>query len=242
MKAELGNIFRTIGPDWRYIPNVQVSTILAVSQNDESVSFRGDGDAQKHRTLLENLLSPVQPIHWLNQKHGNTVLEYPEARDVDADGAVTSKKKIICAVRSADCLPIAFVDLKGTRVGVAHAGWKGLAGGILAQVIKRFERSPNEIAVWIGPAIAQAHYEVGPEVRQAFLVKDASYSAMFANGIGDRFFADLGAIASFQLRSLGVVAANISSSEIDTYSSDECHSSRRDGERAGRMATIAWLS
>jgi YfiH family protein len=233
--------FNTLSPDWEHIPGVHAYTILATSPQQEVVTFAGTGeDALRSKAALLEWTG-IPDIHWLNQVHGDTVLQLPSEHN-EADAVVTSQPGVICAIRTADCLPVIFTNLSGTTIGVAHAGWKGLHKGILLRTIERFEDAPEHLAAWIGPAIAQSSYEVGPELRETFINTDPATSVFFAPGNADRFFADLPGIARYQLEQAGIPPHQITGGTWDTFPSPTFHSYRRDAIHSGRMLTLAWLN
>lgn len=236
------NPFNTLSPDWKQIPNVKAYTILATSPRYEKVTFSGDSEpALKSKEYLAQWTG-INTIHWLRQVHDDVVLELPFSTENTADGEITSKPGVICAVRTADCLPVVFSTITGKRVGVAHAGWRGLNKGILFRAIEALHEKPENILAWIGPAIAQNSYEVGAEMRSAFIETDPKTDPFFKPGKGDRYFADLAGIARFQMESTGIPSTNISGGAWDTFASNEFHSFRRDGELSGRMVTIVWIA
>lgn len=180
------------------------------------------------------------PPSWLRQVHGATVIR-PVAGQTGlaADAAVTDQRGVVLAVKTADCLPVLFCDREGTRIGVAHAGWRGLAAGVLEATVRELEAPPASLLAWFGPAIGQRAFEVGPEVREAFVSPDPGADAAFERGRGDRWFADLEALARRRLIAVGVTA--VYGGGMCTYRNPRRFLSyRRDGE-TGRMATLAWL-
>jgi len=236
------NPFNILSPDWKHIPNVRACTILAVSPGGERITFSGDNEpALKSKEYLAQWTG-LPGIHWLHQVHGDTVLELPGSPENTADGQITSKPEVICAVRTADCLPVVFATIAGKRVAVAHAGWRGLNKGILLRTIEALHENPKNKVAWIGPAIAQNSYETGPEVRSAFIETDPGANPFFKPGKGDRYFADLAGIARFQMESRGIPSHHISGGIWDTFTGNEFHSFRRDGEHSGRMVTIVWMT
>jgi YfiH family protein len=142
---------------------------------------------------------------------------------------------------TADCLPVVFADRAGTRVGVAHAGWRGLVAGVLEATVNALQAPPAELVAWLGPAIGPQAFEVGPEVRDAFVVRDAANAAGFTRNAAGRYQADLYQLARQALLRSGVVA--VTGGGYCTQGDPErFFSFRRDGGRTGRMATLAWLA
>ncbi len=193
-----------------------------------------------NRQQLQQQLGLQQSPQWLNQVHGTTVVETPFtlAETPMADGCWTERKQTPCAVLTADCLPILLANQEGTRVAALHAGWRGLAAGIVAQGVQRFEDPRDQILAWIGPAIAQASYEVGEEVREIFCQQDARAEACFLPSAGGRWLASMVGLARLRLQQLGVEA--VYGGEWDTFSEERFFSYRRDGI-TGRFATLIWI-
>lgn len=182
---------------------------------------------------------PTSPC-WLTQVHGATVARpAPGQCDLVADAAVTNARGTVLAVRTADCVPVLLCDRAGTVVAAAHAGWRGLAAGVIAATVAAMARPGSELVAWLGPAIGQDAFEVGPEVRAAFVDADRGAAAAFRPGVADRFHADLVALARRHLAAAGVVS--ISGGRWCTASNpDRFHSYRRSRE-TGRMASLVWI-
>lgn len=192
------------------------------------------------RRLSCELGMPAEPL-WLNQVHGRNVhvLEAAVGARPDADAAVTFRPGRVCAVLTADCLPVLFCDQGGTVVAAAHAGWRGLAAGVIEATVARMQRPPRQLLAWLGPAIGRAHFEVGDEVRALFCETSASAAQAFRERANGRWLADLALLARQRLRALGV--ESISAAERCTVAEAEAFFSyRRDGV-SGRMASLIWL-
>jgi len=142
-------------------------------------------------------------------------------------------------VMTADCLPVLFCDRKGTRVAAAHAGWRGLAAGVLATTVQALKCSPTDLMAWLGPAISSAAFEVGDDVRKVFVDRDATNSACFTSNSRGRWMADLYALARNELQRLGVLDIFVEPVCTVTDTS-QFFSYRRDGQ-TGRMASMIWL-
>jgi YfiH family protein len=181
---------------------------------------------------------PSEPA-WLEQVHGTRVLDLDVEPVVPADGAVTSRSGLVCAVMTADCLPVLFCDRRGGRVGVAHAGWRGLLHGVLSAAVHALHREPAELMAWLGPAIGPAAYEVGAEVRAAFVARAASAQRHFVPNDRGRWQADLYGLAVDSLAAAGVTA--IYGGGFCTYSEPTRFFSHRREAPCGRMATLIWL-
>lgn len=195
-----------------------------------------------NREILGNLIGRgVQTIHWLEQVHGDQVLDVPAAaRDRRADAATTTSRGHACAILTADCLPVLFCDDRGERVAAAHAGWRGLLSGVLENTLGRFAE-PGRVMVWLGPAIGPGSFEVGPEVRQAFVAKDPAAIECFRPSphTAGHFMANIYGLAQSRLKSAGVIA--IFGGNRCTVREPDCFFSfRRDG-LTGRQASLIWL-
>ena len=194
--------------------------------------------AENRAILSAGVPLPSEPV-WLEQVHGTTVLDLDRDAIAPADGSVTSRACVVCAVLTADCLPVIFASRDGGRVGVAHAGWRGLLNGVLSAAVRALRTPPQEIVAWLGPAIGAASYEVGADVRDAYLARDAQADAAFTpNGRG-RWQADLYALARASLADAGVGAVHGGGS--CTYREADRFFSHRREAPCGRFATLVWI-
>lgn len=221
-------------------PHPWASLNLGTHVGDEPARVAGN-----RRLLAAALGLPSAPA-WLEQVHGRTVLRLdasglPRARVADA--AVTGVPGRVLAVLTADCLPVLLARTDGTRVGVAHAGWRGLAAGVLEAALAQMDAAPGEVMAWIGPGIGAAAYEVGADVRAACLAAGgAAAQAFFAAGRPGRWQFDLAGLARHRLEAAGV--AGIHGGRWCTHAEPErFFSHRRDGaaQPTGRMATLVWI-
>lgn len=196
--------------------------------------------AENRRRLRQHLRLPAEPT-WLQQVHGTEVANLDENRsERAADAAVTRRDDRVCVIQVADCIPVLLAARDGSAVAAAHAGWRGLAAGVLEKTVREIGCEPGNLAAWLGPAIGQRHFEVGGEVRAAFIAAEASTAAHFEPNSRGRWQCDLYAIARRRLSSLGV--REVWGGDLCTYADAErFFSYRRDG-RCGRMAALAWLS
>lgn len=182
---------------------------------------------------------PSRPV-WLEQVHGKDVLHltgepYASKR---ADASYSNTPGTVCAVMTADCLPVLFCNRSGSEVAAAHAGWRGLCDGVLEETVACFKDSPDNLLAWLGPAIGPQAFEVGPEVREAFMAKDANAESAF-RPVGEKYFADIYQLARQRLANVGVTA--IYGGDRCTLSEkDDFFSYRRD-RITGRMASFIWL-
>jgi YfiH family protein len=185
-------------------------------------------------------LLPAEPA-WLRQVHGTRVVRLDQVvSSPEADAAVTRRRNLVCAVRVADCMPVLLADESATVVGAAHAGWRGLSSGVIENTVHAMGTSGGELLAWLGPAIGPKVYEVGEEVRSAFLSRDAAAEAAFSPARRGHWLLDLYSVARQRLRACGV--ERISGGGYCTYSEPQrFHSYRRDGT-TGRMAACIWLA
>lgn len=198
-------------------------------------------DPQRVATNRAELVShlPAEPC-WLRQVHGTQTVDAAQAaKNSEADAAFARQSGVVCAVMTADCLPVLFCDRAGTVVAAAHAGWRGLCAGVLEQTIAAMQVAPQDILVWLGPAIGPENFEVGDEVRAAFIAQDLACSAAFIEHGPGKWLADLYALARRRLKLAGIDA--VSGGGMCTVDdADRYFSYRRDGV-TGRMATLIWL-
>lgn len=203
----------------------------------------GDDPAavDENRRRLEGLL-PAPPV-WLEQVHGSTVVDAGRVQGEDvapvADASVARDPGVVCAVMTADCLPVIFASPDGSVVGVAHAGWRGLLDGVLEATIDSMDTPAAEILAWMGPAIGPGAFEVGEQVRDAYLAASAEHACAFhATGAPGKWLADLFLLARQRMRMRGV--ARIYGGGVCTWRDRErFYSYRRDGA-TGRFATLVW--
>lgn len=207
---------------------------LGTHVGDEPAAVR-----ENRERLRAALHLPTEPC-WLEQVHGATVVEagtWPQP--ACADACVARDPGSVCAVLAADCLPVLFCSRAGDRVAAAHAGWRGLAAGILDSTVSSLGLPGGEILAWLGPAIGPQAFEVGDEVRIAFTARDAAAEGAFERNARGRWQADLYALARLELGRLGVQA--VYGGGLCTYADDaRFFSYRRDGQ-TGRMATLIWI-
>jgi polyphenol oxidase len=236
-------------PQWPAPPAVQALSTLrggGVSVSPYASLNLGAhvGDAptavvENRRRLRYAAGLPAEPV-WLSQVHGARVLDLdaPGAAG-DADGAVTRRPGRVCAILAADCLPVLIAAHSGEAVAAAHAGWRGLAGGVIEATVQAIAVAPATLLAWLGPAIGPRHFEIGPEVRDQLLEGDPGAEAAFTLNARGRFMADLGALARRRLARLGI--ERIYGGGECTYSqSAKYFSHRRDGQ-TGRQVTLIWL-
>jgi hypothetical protein len=182
---------------------------------------------------------PAAPA-WLRQVHGTRVVEAALARDEpQADASVARTHGTVCVVKAADCLPVLFADDSGSVVGAAHAGWRGLAAGVLEATVSEMRVPGERLLAWLGPAIGPAHYEVGAEVRDAFLARDAAAERAFTPNRPGHWLLDLYAVARQRLAASGV--ARVYGGGLCTYSEPARFPSWRRDHTHERIAAFVWL-
>lgn len=197
----------------------------------------------RNKTILRRAL-PAEPT-WLTQVHGKGVLRLPLAASEDqnpvADAVYTTESKVVCQVRTADCLPVLLADRQGRVVGVAHAGWRGLVAGVIEQTVQAMRQAyPSvDLCAHLGPAIGPTAFEVGDEVRQAFLAADDSAQQAFRSAHPGKWWADLYQLARLRLRRLSI--QQITGGDCCTYRDSARFYSYRRQAVTGRMASCIWL-
>jgi len=242
---------RWLEPAWDVDARVRVISTLrsgGVSRGPHAalnlarhVGDEGDAVTENRRRLRAAARLPAEPA-WLEQVHGTRVVDAATVRGAptQADASVAHESNAVCTVMTADCLPVVIADRGGTRVAVAHAGWRGLVGGVIEATLGALQLEPARLVAWLGPAISQPAFEVGAEVREAFIARNAGFAPAFMPNDRGRYQADLYELTRKTLGAQGVV---------DVRGGGWCtvaqrglfHSFRRD-HRAGRMATLAWLA
>jgi YfiH family protein len=237
----------TIIPDWPAPPRVRalVTTRLDGVSGGNFASFNlaehvGDDPAavESNRKILRQHL-PGDPF-WLAQVHGIRCVDAASASPgAAADACVAHAPGQVCVVMTADCLPVLLCDTAGSAVGVAHAGWRGLAAGVIESAVAAMACPASGLLAWLGPAIGPRAFEVGKEVRAAFVAVDAAAADAFTPQAGDKWHCDLYRLARQRLNACGV--GEISGGGLCTFSdADRFYSFRRD-RQTGRMASLIWL-
>jgi len=195
--------------------------------------------ASNRARLATALHLPSEPF-WLRQVHGTRVVIHDGSHVLpEADAAVAFEPGRVLAILTADCLPVVFTSRDGSRLGVAHAGWRGLAAGILEATISKLNAPPSELLAWLGPAIGATAFEVGGEVRATFVSADAPSAAAFTENARGRWQADLYSLAKRRLLLHGVTS--VSSMDACTFTDTARFYSFRRHSTTGRMATLAWV-
>ena len=196
-----------------------------------------------NRDVLQQALNLPGTPRWLQQVHGTTVAELgplPGEHEPQADGAVSRIPGTVLAILTSDCLPVLFCADDGSAIGAAHAGWRGLAAGVLEATIEQMQIAPSRQLAWLGPCIAGPSYEVGEEVRAAFVDPSAAAAACFTATRPGHWHCDLAALARQRLTAAGV--ARVHGGGFDTFVDPRFYSYRREGARSGRFASLIWLA
>ena len=206
---------------------------LGLHTGDDPARVRAN---QQH---LAAVLGLSGRLRWPRQVHGTEVCAVAAlSAETCADAVVAQRAGEVCAVQTADCLPVLFCTRDGSQVAAAHAGWRGLAAGVLEATLQQLDAAPADVLVWLGPAIGPQAFEVGPEVQAAFTAQQPAAAAAFVPGRGDRFFADIYQLARLRLAVCGVAA--IYGGEYCTYTESDTFFSYRRNSECGRMTTLIW--
>jgi len=238
-----------ITPDWQAPPHVR-----AISTTREGGSSQGHyrsmnpashvkDDVQsvnRNRALLQQKLGLIRPPHWLQQVHSSKIIDLDQLQhDCIADGSTTRRSGTACVVMTADCLPVLLTDSEGKRIMAIHAGWRGLANGILESGVQQFSDN-MDILAWLGPAIGPDRFEVGEEVIEQLSTDFSGKADWYRNLPGsNKYLADLYKLASYRLQQAGVT--DVTGGGYCTFSDENrFYSYRRQGD-CGRMATLIWL-
>ena len=243
-----------IDADWPAPPGVRALTTLRSGMGVSPPPFdafdlglrNGDDVAAvaQNRTQLQVALRLSSAPRWLRQVHGTAVAGEPGDDEPEADAAVSATPGTVLAILTADCLPLAFAARDGSEVAVAHAGWRGLAAGVLEATVAAMRTPAHGVVAWMGPAAGPEAYEIGEEVRDAFVSRDARAAAAFAATRRGHWNVDLYALAQQRLADAGV--AEVHGGGRCTISDPRFFSHRRStlagGGRTGRMATLAWIA
>lgn len=246
-----------IMPDWPAPVNVHAVVTTRLGGCSDSpydslnLAFHVGDESSKvvenRRKLLSalNEIAPCGPPQWLQQVHGTEVVDAfsePKRRAQtvpEADAVTTTHRGLPCVVMTADCLPVFFCDQSGHRVAVAHAGWRGLCNGVLENTLAKFT-NPAEVICWLGPAIGTKAFEVGAEVRDAFIKVDTAANSAFIAQANGKYFADIYALARQRLMKAGI--GMISGGDLCTVTDKEHFFSYRREQTTGRMASVIWLA
>lgn len=223
-------------PQWKAPAHVKAYTTLR-----DLWTHLDTGDQETKRPPLKTLLQLPQDPIWLNQKHTTIAVEaVPENKEKIADASFTSQPNRICVILTADCLPILICHQDGTQVAAIHAGWRGLANGIIETTLSSMRQPTANLMVWLGPAIGPQKFEVGEDVFDAFTSQQADSQKAFVPHTPGKWLADLYALARMRLQAQGIT--HIYGGDFCTYTQNELFFSyRRDKGLTGRMASLIWI-
>jgi len=239
--------------DWPAPPGVRALTTLRGGLGHSQPPFdrlnlglnSGDdpGVVERNRAALVQAAGLPSPPRWLKQVHGIDVARV-DALDVAvvpvADAAVTTVPGTVLAILTADCLPVVFASLEGDAIGAAHAGWRGLAAGVLEATVAAMPVAPRHLRAWLGPAAGPQAYEIGEEVRDAFVGLDSGAPVAFVSTRPGHWHVDLYALARRRLATLGIT--DVHGGTHCTISAPDAFFSHRRDQHTGRMATLAWIA
>lgn len=208
-----------------------------------NLGLRGGDDAstvERNRAELITRFALPEPPRWLRQVHGTQVAIEPGHDEPEADAALTRRPGTVLAILTADCLPVVLASREGDELAAVHAGWRSLAGGVLERTLDAMRTPRDRIVAWLGPAAGPQSYEIGAEVREAFVSRSLEAESAFTATRAGHWRVDLYALARQRLVGGGVT--NVHGGGLDTIAdAGRFYSFRRDGP-TGRMATIAWLT
>jgi YfiH family protein len=238
-------------PDWPAPPAVRAFTttrwLPGLSQPPYDAFNLGlrtgedEATVRANRALLERAFALPAAPRWLHQVHGDRSLRLTEEildGEPQADAAFTTRPGVVLAILTADCLPILLAADDGAEVAAIHAGWRGLAAGVIESCVRRLRTPGARLIAWLGPAIGARSYEVGAEVRERLLAHAAEAEAAFAPSRSGHWWCDLSVLARQRLVALGV--RRVHGGDFDTFGDARFYSHRRDGARSGRFATLIW--
>jgi YfiH family protein len=233
-------------PDWPAPATIHAATTLRTGGMSQGPYFSlnpathvGDDPerVRQNRQIIREMLDlPAEPF-WLDQIHSNRAVKSVKAISLQqADASYTDEAGIVCAVMTADCLPLLVCSMDGTQVAAIHAGWRGLLAGVIGNTVVAMQQ--RNLLVWLGPAIGPDCFEVGAEVRDAFLEKSAEFNKAFKEQNNGKWLADIYQLARIELAALGI--ANVYGGTHCTVTEHERFYSYRRDRQTGRMATLIW--
>lgn len=252
--------------DWPAPPSVRAFTTLRYGAGQSLAPFdrfnlgnryAADGDdpatVERNRAELVRYAGLPSPPHWLRQVHGTGVLRVGPGSspsrpatagpfaEPEADAVLTAAPEAVLAVLTADCLPVLFCARNGSEVAAAHAGWRGLADGMLEATVAAMATPPTELMAWLGPAAGPARYEIGRDVHDAFVAHDPKASTAFVATRPGHWRVDLYALARMRLADAGMAADRIHGGGLCTIADPQRFYSHRRDRRSGRMASVIWI-
>ncbi len=233
-------------PDWPAPSNIHAATTLRTgggslgtfSSLNPATHVSDDNErVRQNRQIIGAMLDlPAEPI-WLAQIHSNRAVKAVKTALLEqADASYTNESGIVCAVMTADCLPLLVCSTDGAQIAAIHAGWRGLLAGVITNTVVAMQQ--QDLLVWLGPAIGPDCFEVGPEVREAFLEKSVTFNDAFKQQGNGKWLADIYQLARIELAALGIV--NVYGGTHCTFTEHEYFYSYRRESQTGRMATLIW--
>lgn len=232
---------RYVVPEWPAPAHVRA---IVTTRQCGNLAMHVDDDpavvAANRQRLCQDLALSHEPA-WLEQTHSTEAINLDCAQSaLIGDAAYTSTAQKICAILTADCLPLLVTNRQGTQIAAIHAGWRGLVGGVIDATMGALKIPEADCLVWLGPAIGPDHFEVGPEVREQFIARHADYASGFTPGKNSKWLADMYQLAKINLRHLGI--HKVYGGGLCTYCDDQrFYSYRRENGVTGRMASLIWL-
>lgn len=235
-----------ISPDWPAPANIHAATTLRTggvsvapydSLNPATHVGDDEGCVRKNRQRIKTMLAlPSDPV-WLEQTHSNLVINAAQNTTLQqADASYSNVSGVVCAVMTADCLPLLICSTDGKQIAAIHAGWKGLLAGIITNTINAL--ATTDVLVWLGPAIGVACFEVGAEVRAVFVEKSAAFASAFTQTSNNKYLADIYQLARIELAELGIHA--VYGGDFCTVTDQARFYSYRRNTQTGRLATLIW--
>jgi YfiH family protein len=244
---KMNSIEYCMTPDWpapRHVRALQTTRQGGISTdlyNTFNLGLHVGDDPVRviHNRMILNSVMPSKPV-WLDQVHGTIVANADLARcRAQADACIARQRGSVCVVMTADCLPVLLCDTQGGVVGAVHAGWKGLAAGVIEATVGAMNVVPQDLMAWLGPAISQQAFEVGDDVRDTFVSTHSQAASAFVSGQHGKWLADIYALARLRLNALGVT--KIYGGDNCTFSEEDKYFSYRRNSVTGRMGTFIWL-
>lgn len=245
-------------PDWPAPANIHAATTLRTGGVSQDTYFSlnpathvsdDNGRVRQNRQIIREMLDlPAEPV-WLDQIHSNRAVKAVKTASLQqADASYTNESGVVCAVMTADCLPLLVCSADGAQVAAIHAGWRGLLAGVISNTVEAMQIPPNslhckrgfsgDLLVWLGPAIGPDRFEVGTEVRDAFLEKSAEFNNAFKEQNKDKWLADIYQLARVELAAIGI--AKVYGGTHCTFTEIERFYSYRRDTQTGRMASLIW--
>ncbi|MEI6267401.1 MAG: peptidoglycan editing factor PgeF [Methylococcaceae bacterium] len=233
-------------PDWPAPANIHAATTLRTggvslgtfSSLNPATHVSDDNErVRQNRQIIRAMLDlPAEPV-WLEQIHSNRAVKAVKTVLLEqADASYSNESGVVCAVMTADCLPLLVCSTDGAQIAAIHAGWRGLLAGVITNTVVAMQQ--QDLLVWLGPAIGPGCFEVGPEVREAFLEKSVTFNDAFKRQSNGKWLADIYQLARIELAALGIV--NVYGGTHCTFTEHERFYSYRRESQTGRMATLIW--